>query len=282
MQHAYLNVGLMTPDDERTIEQYVRHPDALGAQDRRAAKRLIAQDPGAAAYAEFLRGFYDRLDEESASPPSDRVEAFVEDLFQEEKAVIPIRPFRPRREPRPTVLAADTAAPANERRFLVLTTLAAEAEDVLVRIVKDGNTGEGRLYVLAEPPERRAHVVVSFPGLGLDLVADEEGRLTFDLPAEIQPDQWADARAVVRRPVATRAVAPGAEATVPVPSGGTLLGARAEGLLMVGIESEGGDSPSLLTATPSTESARLLRLQGSTPQSCEVPPEAPLVLRLYK
>lgn len=272
----------MTPDDERTIEQYVRRPDALGAQDRRAAERLIAEDPGAAAYAEFLRGFYDRVDEESASPPSDRVEAFVEDLFQEEKAVIPVQPFRPRREPRPTVLAADTAAPADERRFSVLTTLAAEAEDVLVRIVKDRDTGEGRLYVLAEPPERRAHVVVSFPDLGLDLVADEEGRLAFDLPAEIQTNQWADARAVVRRPVATRAVAPGGETTVPVPSGGTLLGSRAEDVLTVEIESGGHGSPTFLTATPLTGSASLLRLQASTSQSCEVPPEAPLVLRLYE
>jgi hypothetical protein len=273
----------MTPDDERTIEQYVRRPDALGAEDRRVVERLIAQDPGAAAYAEFLRGFYDRMNAESASAPSDRVEAFVEDLFQEEeKAVIPVQPFRPRREPRPTVLAADTAAPADERRFSVLTTLAAEAEDVLVRVVKDRDTGEGRLYVLAEPPERRAHVVVSFPDLGLDLVADEEGRLTFDLPTEIQPDQWADARAVVRRPVATRAVAPGGETTVPVPSGGTLLGSRAEGVLTVEIESGGPGSPTFLTATPLTGSASLLRLQASMPQLCEVPPEAPLVLRLYE
>ena len=273
----------MGPDDERRIERYVHRPAELGAQERRAVERLVEQDPGAAAYADFLRGFYDRLDEESGFSPSTRVDAFVESTFRDDKeAVISLHPFRPRRDSGPTVLAADTDRSSEKSRFSVLTTLAAESKDVVVRIVEDRDAGQGRLYVLSEPPERREHVIVSFPEFGLDLVADEEGRLAFELPSDVSSEQWTDARAVVRRPVSKKVVAPNGDERIPFASDGTVRGRRDEDTLTVSIEGGGSDMPSVLTATPPDGIARLVRLDASVPQECDVPPDAPLVLRLYE
>lgn len=274
----------MDSRDERHIERFVRDPGSLPAGRRQAIQRLIKADAGARAYAEFLQGFYARLKEEPPASSKERVDAFVEELFQEpsEKNVLSLRPFRRRAEPGPTVLAAETDAPESGRRFSVLTTLAAEAEDVLVRIVEDREADEGRLYVLDESPERRAHVIVSFPDLELDLVADEEGRLAFDLPPGIDADEWARARAVVRRPIVTRSVAPGEREVITLPSGGALRAKREEGFLRVGFENSAPDLPAFVTATPPSETARLLRLRASSPEDCEVPINVPITLRVYE
>lgn len=175
------------------------------------------------------------METEASESPSEQVEELVENLFpegkepEEENAVVSLRPFQSRGEARPTVLAADTrtvgssmesSVSSDERRFSVLTVLEAETEDLLVRVVGDKETRKGRLYVLAEPAGKRAHVVVSFPGLGLELIADQEGCRAFDLPPEISPEDWAGAQAVVRRPLVTRTVGPGEEAVLSLPGGG--------------------------------------------------------------
>jgi hypothetical protein len=268
----------MSPEDEPRIERYVRRPGTMGAEERRAVERLIEDDPGAAAYAEFLRGFYERLD---AGRAPDRVETFVDDLFGG-NPVISVQPFRPSLEARPTVLAAETAASSEERRFSVLATLAAEADQVLVRVVADREAEQGRLYALAEPPARRAHVVVSFPDLGLDLVTDEEGRRAFDLPSEIEADQWCEARALVRQPVATGRVDPASTVTLDLPSGGPLHCRRKGGTLTAWLEGEEATGPSLMTVTRPEAAPHLLRLQGSSPRQCTVDGEASLTLRLYE
>ncbi len=280
----------MDTGDERHIERFVQDPDRLSNDQRRAVERLIEEDPGARIYAEFLEDFYGRLDDEPLSPPRNHVDKFVARLFQreEEASVVPLRPFRPPRNTRPTVLAADTDstpadAPTDKGRFIVLTTLAAENENLLVRIVKDRDTGQGRLYVLADPPEQRAHVVVSVPDFGLDLVADEEGRATFALPMEVPSERWAEVHAVVRRPVAARAVAPDEEVVMHLPTGGTVLGEREGRVLRIVVEShDGSDVPSHLVVAPFDNPARLFRLNASSQLECDTLPEVPLMLRVYK
>jgi hypothetical protein len=270
----------MSPDDEPRIERYVRRPGTMGAEERRAVERLIEDDPGAAAYAEFLRSFYERLDADAGRAP-DRVETFVDDLFGG-NPVISVQPFRPSREARPTVLAAETAASSEERRFSVLATLAAEADQVLVRVVADREAEQGRLYVLAEPPARRAHVVVSFPDLGLDLVTDEEGRLEFGLPANVTAEQWADARAVVRCPVATGELAPSSSATLSLPSGGTVRCRRDTGTLSATPKTGDVAPPSLLTVSGTEAAPHLLRLYAGEAAEHEAETASALILRVYE
>lgn len=279
----------MEPSDERRIERFVRDPESMPERQRRETRCLIEEDPGARAYAEFLRGIYDRLEGESLTRPSDRVDEFVEEVFSEEEtnSAVPLRPFQHRGDPRPTVLAAETRAtearaPSEKRRFSVLTTLEAEAEDLLVRVLEDRDTGQGRVYVLAEPPERRACALVSFPGLGLDLATDEEGCREFDMPPGISQEQWDRARAVVRRPVAERAVGPEEEIVVSLPDGSTLQGERDGEMLRVALEPRGRDVPSRLTIAPPGRPARLFRLDTSSPLERDTSLEGPLVLRVYE
>lgn len=280
----------MDPSDERHIERFIRNPEALPAERRREIRHLIEVDPGARAYTKFLRGFYEQLEEEPPTFSEERVEAFVEELFEgkesfegtSEDTVVSLRPFRKRSEAGPTVFAAETDAPESERRFSVLTTLAAETEDVLVRIVEDRDAGKGRLYVLDEFSERQAHVVVSFPGLRLDLVADGEGHLAFDLPADVGVDQWAEARAVVRRPVSAQPVLPDETETISLRSGKVVRARRKGELLTVALESSGAGPLTFATAKSPSGPARLLRFDASAERGCDVSPEASVTVRVYE
>lgn len=322
----------MDPSDERRIERFVRRPGSMDEEQRREAERLIGLDPGAAAYARFLSGFYERLGEESSDPADSRVEAFVQRLFGEGKrsrdpdkkqnesapAVTPIEPYGSGSSVRPTVLAADTALPARDssaekrstdpsgrKRFLMLAALASGDDRVLVRVVGDRATGRGRLYVLSEQAERQAHVVVSFPELGLDLVADEEGQATFDLSkgppseadvsagAQAEPyrDAWAGVSAVVRRPLASGRLPPGRETVLTVPARAGASGERPEnrvlcrregGTLTVTVEDESASSPTLLVAEGPEVEPLLLPLRSGGDRQRKSAAGEVLTVRLYE
>jgi len=246
---------------------------------------LLAADAGAAAYAQFLEEFYDRLEEEQRSAPSEQVEAFVNDLFGDaDETVVPMEPFPASSEARPTVLAAAASVSVEERRFVILATLRAQRPSVsfgIVRVLKDRVDDRGHLYVLTDPPAHAAHTVVSFPTLGLDLVTDERGRLMFDLPADVVADQWAEAQAVVRRPVATTTLGAAAEAVVPLPQGGRMRCRRSENRLVATPEETGSGGPTLLTAKGASSSPLLLQLSSGTSAEAPLETAAPLTLRIY-
>lgn len=306
---------------------------------RREVERLIERDPGAAAYARFLRGFYDRLDKEDPSGPVDpRVGAFVRRLFGESEhsstsegdasegrsreerppAVTPVEPHESGLSVRPTVLATDTAPPTQEpvlgtnatgrsdgRRFLMLATLASEDDRVLVRVVGDQKTEQGHLYVLSEQAERRAHVVVSIPELGLNLITDEEGQTTFNLPkgtpskgdtpteacAEPYRDAWAGVSAVVRRPIASWRLPPDSEIVLSVGGqdgapedrpGNRVLCRREDGVLTVTVEDEDAPSPTVLAAEGPEVPLFLLPLGPERNRRREGTTGGVLTVRLYE
>lgn len=277
----------MTPDDERLIETYLRRPDTLSASQCRAVEERMGRDRAASAYAAFLVSFYDLLDDESRRAPAAPVEAFVDNLFGGDSlpAVVPVRPFQVQQSSRPTVLAAATAQATDDRRYSVLTTLAAADEDVLVRVIGDREAGRARLYVLSDPPEGQSHVVVSFPDLGLDLVTDAEGRLTFDLPRGVGPTEWNDASAVVRRPVATGRLMPESTRYLDGNQGTHLRCTWEDETLTVSQEDAAtGSALSLLTTEPANEpTSRTLHRLDEDPSVHHVSrTEGGLVLRVYE
>lgn len=276
----------MTPDDKRRIEQYLRRPDTLSTAARERVETMIDQDRAARAYLDTLDTFYGLLDEEERRDSAPQVEDFVDELFAEETppAVVEVYPFRPDRSSPSTVLAAATSTSAPRRRFSVLATLAAADEDVLVRVIGDAAEGQGRLYVLSDRDEQCAHAVVSFPDFGLDLVTDENGRLTFDLPANVDPEEWEQATAVVRRPLVTERLAPGDTKRL----GGT-AGARVRcewNDETLGVALLGGETaplPSLMTVEPAVEEAArtLLRLASGDTIEQDLPVDGEIRIRLY-
>ena len=56
----------------------------MAEKQRRDVERLIERDPGARAYARFLRGFYERLDEEQSGSVDPRVRSFLRQPFGED------------------------------------------------------------------------------------------------------------------------------------------------------------------------------------------------------
>jgi len=275
----------MDVEAERLIERHLRRPEALAEEERQRVEQLLATDAAAEAYADFLRAFYQRLGEEEGRGKSDRVEAFVDALFEDDTdSVVEVRPFRPRSGSQSTVLAAATQTASDERRFSVLTTLAAEQQEVLVRVIGDHDTGRGRVYVLTDPPIRQAHVIVSFPDLGLDLVTDADGRRTFELPPEVGPDEWEETVALVRRPVADRFLEPGSAASLDGPAGATTECRYEDETLTVTLQGEEGNGgAALLTVEPVDKAGRiLLRLRDREPERHTLPATEKLLIRLYE
>jgi hypothetical protein len=326
----------VTPSEERRIEKLIRRPEAMAEEERLRARRLVEEDPGAAQYASFLEGFYDRLEEERERPSDPRMDEFVDELFgpgapgsQEEAPVIPVEPRDPGPQVRPTVLAVDAPAPAaasdkeaspqsssfqggsleespEEKRFVLLASLRSEEEKVLVRVLRDRKTDQGRLYVLPGPGEKsrdaEPHALVSFPEFGRDILTGEDGRASFELPprgdrassgpglSETGPletgplEEWSGAHAVVRRPVAAEELPP-EETVVLSPSSteepeGRLLCRREGGQLAVTIEGEAARA--FLTVSPPEGEPALLSLRPGRPSPKDVPPEEPVALRLYR
>lgn len=274
----------MDVEAERLIARYLRHPETLGEAARRRAEHLLARDAGAERYADFLRTFYRVLADEAERERSARVEQFVDDLFgASSTSTVEVRPFRPPSGPRPTVLAAATRTDSDDRRFSVLTTLAAEQEEVLVRVLGDHETGEGRVYVLTGASAGPAHAIVSFPELGMDLVTDADGRQTFALPSAVDRGDWEDAVAVVRQPVASRLLAPGSTVELGGPSGATATCRFEDGALIVRLRTENEGVTALLTGEPAEGDGRLLlRLCDEGPERRSVSVDDPLRLRLYE
>lgn len=237
----------MQPDDEVLLDKYVCRPESLSDEEREEAERLVETDAGAARFAEHLREFYALLEEEKRQEASPEVDRFVDVLFGQKRApdqedtsgqggepsrtssasdrppaTIEARPFEPRREAGPTVLAAATRTvrPEADRQkaasggFETFTTLVSEGGEVLIRVLGNHETGRGRAYVLSDDPERKAWAIISIPELGLDLVTGENGIATFDLPEKVSPSEWGKATALVRRPVAEARLQPEQEAVL--------------------------------------------------------------------
>jgi hypothetical protein len=271
----------MTPEDERLLDRYVRAPDALPADRREAAEALLAEDPAASAYADFVAAFSDRRADEADRARSARVDDFVDGLFSQAPAtVIPLRPFHGGAPQGPTVLAADTAPDAGDTRFSVLSTLAAEDPDVLVRVLGDHERGEGRLYVLSKVPAHQSHVVVSFPELELNLLTGDHGRRVFDLPDHVDAEAWASASASVHRPVATARLASGEATTLDDRSGGAVHCARTDSMLTVTLAAHATASSMQVSVTAADGPSRLVSVSADAPAEVDVS-DGPLELRLY-
>ncbi|WP_022835446.1 hypothetical protein [Salisaeta longa] len=170
----------MSPQDEKRIEQYVSHPEALTEGARAAVERMLATDPEARLWKERLASFYDAYAE--APEPSD------EQLRQ----IVGGRPSTPR-----TIRLTPHTAPHGPTRMMAddgtgpsfrhLQTFASEQAGVMVRLMRDERVGTTYAFGLARHPEHLHHAVVAL-GQESPLIplSFEEG---VPVPDTAQPDE---------------------------------------------------------------------------------------------
>lgn len=153
-------------DYEHLIERYARQPEKLNALERTKVEHLLKSDPAAAELFEFFQAFYEGF-EAAEKDPSPEAESLAYRLDSSAQ-VITLHPLQPPGEASP------------DPRLLVL--LASADHRVHGRILDDPYLHRLSLQVITDVPGERAHVVVSFPDLNLDLVMDRDGWADLPLP----------------------------------------------------------------------------------------------------
>ncbi|MCG3158346.1 MAG: hypothetical protein DKINENOH_04988 [bacterium] len=194
----------MTHPPESLIEAYVRHPDDLSAVQRDAIAGHLAGCRACHEVGEYLRSFYLELE-----ALQHKTSLQVEQWLQKHSAPaqkVTLHPFKPQREVLrasdgyTVVLAALTHEPP-ALRFQTVATFTSAGQNVLLRLLRDNASDSFRLYLLADPQSRRAHALVSFPALALEVLTDEKGRAAFTLAAHVIPKDWEAVQVVLRFPV---------------------------------------------------------------------------------
>jgi len=160
----------------------------------------------------FLSDFYRGVREELRTQNEERI-SILSSRFVAERVLL-LRPFVAGTGPAGTVkgtgvllLAAQSAA-AEAGRFTTVATFAIESTHLLARIVKDRAERHHRVYLLAEDPELKRHVLIGVggPGVRSPLVpTDAEGVATLALD---DGGDWTSSYVVVVAPRATFPLAP--------------------------------------------------------------------------
>ncbi|PEN11172.1 hypothetical protein CRI94_16410 [Longibacter salinarum] len=167
----------MTDEDETLIETYVRRPDALDPTIRQRVEKLVAEDAEASAWARILQSTYEAFDTMSGGMP-DVVDRFVDSLFNP-PTVLPLTPVD---RSRPTVLSADSGQAGP---FESIAVLSSKANGVMVRILRDRERDEGRVYVLARDADVYGHALFESGDKRLQVPLPKDGFGRFDNVSEV-------------------------------------------------------------------------------------------------
>ncbi|MGH7496345.1 MAG: hypothetical protein ACREOO_28675 [bacterium] len=189
---------------EQSLEAYVRRPQTLDATAQNEIGEHLKTCEACRIIAGYLRDFYAELDRRRHEPVP-RLEAFAKQLFPLPGTIslqpLLLPPERSHASDEYTlVLAARSPRPA-EQRFQTVVTLASEQKDVLLRVLCDHESKTFRLFALAEDRRKGAHALISFPALGLEVLADAKGQATFALDKKGTPEDWKQIKCVLRMPL---------------------------------------------------------------------------------
>ena len=172
----------MTAEDAHHIEQYLLTPEVLAPDVRRSVEHLIEGDAAAQEWHRTLRVFYDALDETDGPAPA--VDRFLDTLFSRSNVVALSAEAVPS-SCAPTVMAADAASV--QGGFETIAALRADEDDILIRVLRDRSTKEGRLYLIARGQEAWTHALVTFPEADLAVPIGASGRATVPELARVDP-----------------------------------------------------------------------------------------------
>ena len=171
----------MTAREDILIETYVHRPSDLTRVERRLVRCLLDEDPEAAEWARTLRATYDAFEAmDDAGVPS-AVDRFVDEMFAP-PSVLSLTPAPPSG---PTRLAADTGT---ADRFESLAVLTSREHGVLVRILRDAQQDEGRVYVLARDSKAYRHALFESADGRLQVPLQSDGYGRFSPAGEVTPE----------------------------------------------------------------------------------------------
>jgi hypothetical protein len=280
--------------DENMLEQLLKRPDSLSANDRESLDRHLASCSVCRDTIDFLRSIHAELDG-TIYPGHPRVRELLDSLFPRAH-IIPLTPYRYVPDPPPvegnsiTVLAAMSSDTA-EMRFETVATLVSEKDGALVRILHDRSVNQFRVFVNVEDDSKRDHAIVSIPSIPLELVTDSNGQATFEIPRERIPLDWRGLNAMLRTPVATLRI----DTTglllydlpvameVPGLSGIVKLSLR-DGDILLEVPRSSGDTPEIAQAVITTPAGKsyLLVLQDARTLLARENLDESITLRLYQ
>lgn len=183
----------MHPQEE-DIDLFVHAPDSLDVDRRTVIESHLAGCDFCRAMESFFRDFYGVLEKYSGRENS-RVEQFLSDLeFRD--SIIELFPHRFTPNPAEfgdhvmTVLAAKSEA-KNLYRFSSVCTLVSKDEQTLVRILRDNDDEDYRLYLIKDDRVPDLKATVRFPALGISIsVQPGSPQTEFKLPANIRDVDW--------------------------------------------------------------------------------------------
>lgn len=277
----------MTSEDAHHIEQYLLNPSALAPDARRAVERLMANDAAAREWHRMLQAFYETLDATEAVSPA--VDDFLDTLFAQPN-VVHLHAEPGPSSGAPTVMAADTAS--IQGGFETIAVLRADDSGVLIRVLRDRSTNEGRLYLLARGQETWTHGLVRFPDADVAVPVGASGRATVPELATVDPASLQ--RAALHRMLAeTRVDSAALSGDDALPwshtftSGHTLRLQSAEGGLGVhcALQDVDAPAPQYVVVQPASvdgsADARIVAVESGTARLDDLPEASTYAIRLY-
>ncbi len=187
--------------EEQDIDLLILSPEKLAPERRQLLESHLAECSLCSEMAAFLRSFYDELGKHTLES-QDRVEQFLADL-KHRRSVVQLFPYQfvPTTEvggQLATVLAAKSD-PKPSYRYSSVCTLASRDEKTVVRILRDEESRNYRLFLLSSGFEPDLRAIIHFPALDINVsVRPESPQAEFHLPASTQHVDWSSIVAELR------------------------------------------------------------------------------------
>lgn len=191
--------------EENTIEAYLRAKHLMDAALQQSVAEHLNNCEACRTIADFLGDFYDQF-EKMEIRSLDWDDKFTNRIFPDAH-VLPLYPYRTELKPDAAsdgyavILAAMSPKPA-PHRFETVAVLASARQDMLVRLLRDHDNNLFRLYVISEDQHKRAHALILFPELGVEVKTDDKGRAIFALAETAVPVNWEQTPCVLKLPLA--------------------------------------------------------------------------------
>lgn len=186
---------------ERDIELFLEAPEELASEERAQIEAHLSSCLQCRDIAALLRSFHAELKQLRGTNP--KVEQFLDGLLAQ-TTIIELRPYRYSPDPAEfgqhilTVLAAKSET-GSDYRYSSVCTLMSRDEQILVRILKDQEMENYRIFLITKQGEHSPNATIRFPAFELSISLDPESQqAVFTLPSMQTAVDWSNIVAELR------------------------------------------------------------------------------------